>query len=132
MNLLFVWLSRLLWDSPIVSKNSPKHFFIRRPLTHLQTPSIPFHSNHSTVVSALWALVTLLICTFVRNNFKFKESTLLLTVFLLTIGSISTYCSRPRRYKASFLFLCNIIDLSLLHIIECGRLTNLITHSLPF
>ena len=42
MNLLFVWLSRLLWDSPIVSKNSPKLFFIRRPLTHLQTPSIHF------------------------------------------------------------------------------------------
>ena len=35
--------------------------------------------------------------------------------------------SSPRRYQTSLLFLCNIIDLSLLHVTECGRLMNLIT-----
>ena len=32
----------------------------------------------------------------------------------------------------AFIPLQHIIDLSLLHVMECGRLTNRITHSLPF
>ena len=38
--------------------------------------------------------------------------------------------ARPRRNQASLLFRGNISHLSLLHVTECGRLTNLITRSL--
>ena len=46
---------------PYCLHKSPKLFFVRRPLTHLQTPSLsPLHSYPfvSTDVSALWALVS--------------------------------------------------------------------------
>ena len=96
MNLLFVWLSRLLWDSPIVSKNSPKLSSLDGRLTHLQTPSIPHHSNHSTDVSALWALVYYRIrgfCLYLQDHQteKTTEPSLILSVRHPIISEI-TFC----------------------------------------
>ena len=68
----------------------------------------------------------------VQNNFKLKESTLLLIDCFQTDEVFKCDYSNPGGTEASLLFPGNIIDWSLSQVTKCGRLTNLITNSLPF